>query len=207
MARVRSELDIAIDNKLKDHTKIETRIEKINRLLRHMAEISGDPSGSNPADYLSEQDAKTVAEFVEIANELGWPASDTIVLRKTRNISPANAFDRPAWVNPRNTAKSGLTKALFFPRAEDERRGYVFGELGLSPSQQVAICDDGLLRSLRGPELERSKGVGWGRLPDPGLLIDALANGSQAGIDYGINNIGIKLIARIPGDDLAQLDK
>jgi hypothetical protein len=41
----------------------------------------------------------------------------------------------------------------------------------MASTQLVALCEDGLLRSRRGPELTMgSKGIGWGRLPNPDYM-------------------------------------
>lgn len=163
--------------------------EAVDRLAAHMYKISDDPSGSNPADYLSPEDADFCARFVEVANQHGWPHAGVIEMRTPgRALAPVGWLlfrDKsvPTWTKPLRTAKAGLTKVLFFPRQE-EHKGYVFGRLGASLRQPVALCDDGLLRSLRGRELYKSKGLGWGRLPDPDLLKPALGIGKCEGVDY-----------------------
>ena len=44
-------------------------------LMTHMIEISGDPSGSDPEDYMDPDDAQVCRRVVALANQLGWPSA------------------------------------------------------------------------------------------------------------------------------------
>jgi hypothetical protein len=166
--------------------------DEATRLLRaHMGEISGNPEGSDPSVYLNESDAAVVAEFVDIASSLGWPASEPIEMLK-HNI-PGKA----AWTNPRYAAKNNVVRGIFFHRVSPQLRGYRFGKLRTPLGQPVAIAEDGNLYSLRGTELTASDGVGWGALPDRPYLDDAIERGSVITY-YGSTLLSKVLAGKIP---------
>lgn len=151
----------------------------LRNLMTHMIEISGDPSGSYPEDYLDPDDAAVCRRVVGLANHLGWPSSS--------ELGPMEVpkFDLyPARNSRLGMAKAGLTKLLFFKEAGEPHQAYVLGRLGASVDQLVALCDDGLLRSMRSHELDRSNGLGWGRLPDADLLNNALGIGRTHGVEF-----------------------
>jgi hypothetical protein len=170
-------------------------------LVKRMEEISDDPSGSDPADYLSPEDAETCEQFVALANTIGWPNSDEIGMRTSRIPGI------PVWTSSRRTAKAGLTKFLFYPKTGATHRAYKFGKLSIMPTQAVALCDDGLLRSHRVSGIDRSLGDGWGRLPEPEYLAPVLAKGQAYGVNYtnaGSETLSQLLLGRIPREDLAR---
>ena len=150
-------------------------------LLKNMYEVSGDPSGSVPELYLSPDDAEICKRITKFAKEkIVWKHANELGTM----LVPRKPDRYSAWENPLHTAKAGLTKALFFTHKGDEHRGYVFGRLGASPEQLVALCEDGKLRSLRSHELEKSKGIGWGALPNSEILRAALGIGKTYGVEY-----------------------
>lgn len=170
-------------------------------LTADMLEISGDPSGSYPEDYMTEEDAEVCERVVELANYLGWPnANDLGTMEVPR-------FDLYPTRNSRlHIAKAGLTKLFFFKDRGEAHRGYILGKLGASPDQVVALCDDGLLRSYRSHELDRSNGIGWGRLPDPDILHAALDIGREHGVEHQnvstnpkSKTLAAKLLENVPG--------
>lgn len=203
-------------------------------LTDHMIEISDDPSGSNPEEYLAPEDVETLHNFWQLAEDLGWPEASTLTMRKGRSsltlpwtaysvaygglrrglhrvtknfknysfgdYDPARRTDGkrenvPIWVKPQTTAIRGLTKAAISRRTGESHKGYIFARLGFEhPTQLVAFCDDGKLRSLRGRELSRSYALGWGRLPDAELVEPVLASGRTHGVD--IVNYGSKSLSR-----------
>lgn len=174
----------------------------LDNLARHMYEISDDPSGSDPSLYFNnEEDQKTLKQFLRMATELDWPDAEPIIdMRASRK-------GIPAWTGSLRTAKAGLTKALFFPKIKDTQRGYLFGRLNVKPTQQVAICEDGRLRSLRsGAALIESKGIGWGRLPDREYLLPAI-HPVEVLIDYApLRSLGEALLSRIEPEHLSGIE-
>lgn len=169
---------------------LEESVGRLN-LAKHMRKISGDPSGSELHRYLRKEDVETCEQFLGMATELQWPGSLAIDMRACRIPGV------PAWTSGLRTAKAGLTKVLFYPKIDETRRGYYFGRLRMIPSQHVALCSDGYLRSLRGDELPKSYGIGWGVLPDPELLLAAIKPATVP-IDYGSKSLGTRLVAQIP---------
>jgi hypothetical protein len=173
------------------------------RLKEHMYDISDDPRGSDPYAYMSFEDARTCEEFTDLANSRGWPNTSPLEMRIPR--LPGIPLIGHAWTNARNTEQSLLTKKLFFTTSASEK-GYAFGKLGIEPPQLVALCSDGLLRSLRGSnyELSRSKAYGWGRLPHPDILVGARAVGAANGVEYSnssLQNLGQILVAKMGNAD------
>lgn len=148
----------------RDHT------DHLRRLRAHMQEISDDPSGTELKDYLGEEDRDTVEQFLTMAEDLGWPDAESIALRGMRGRS----LGLYAWTSNMHVGKSGTFKNLFLPEIGDTQRGYVFARLNITPTQPVAIGEDRKLYSKRGPELIKSKGVGWGALPKPEYLRRAI---------------------------------
>jgi hypothetical protein len=189
--------------KYREHDTPE-HLAAIDELAKHMYEISDDPSGSDPIEYLSPKDMEICERFVVEAKNAHWPNASLLDFRLYRDTPAAKAIrlnGRPAWSSPARIAKGGLTQALFFPKIE-QHRGYIFGHLGIVPSQAVALCDDGKLRSLRGADLPSSKGIGWGILPKPALLMPALAPGHLQGVEYsnaGSLSLEATLKARMSG--------
>ena len=105
-----------------------------------------------------------------MADELDWPNAAPIDMRAHR------IEDVPVWTSIPNMAKTVVGKAVLYPKISDTQPGYpYFARLNTTPTQQLAICRDGI-RSLRGSggELTKSKGMGWGRLPNPRYLLDAI---------------------------------
>jgi hypothetical protein len=209
----RDELKEALSDINKKFKEGEEGREVQRELFEHMYEISDDPSGSDPAKYLSPEDAETCKEVAKLADSLDWPGASLLEMRSSRrgNID--------AWTKPRNFAKTSLTKAIVFPVIAG-RRGYVFGHTSTVPSQLVALCEgkcegedgediNGVLLSKRGPELERSKGIGWGRLPDPGKIAAARAKGEAYGISYAnVESLPLAklLLKKMPAKSLAGVD-
>lgn len=143
--------------------------EHLGKLFEHMYDISGDHSGSEPSLYLRKEDEETLEQFLELAFELNWVDSEPIDMRVSR-VPGVKAFPHGM-----HTARTGLSNALFFHQTGPQRRGYAFARLNMAQTQRVAICDDGLFRSKRGPELASgSKGKGWGVLPRPDYMLPYL---------------------------------
>lgn len=188
-----------ITDRRKSFDEQSLKREDTRKLLDHMFEISGDPSGSPLDLYLDEEEVAQCQQFLQLAEELAWPDSVNINMR-TGSKLPFSSFAFSAWRTNLNNTKADLTKGLFFPETS-QNKGYVFGKLGLASSQQVALCYDGLLRSYRGRELKKSKGIGWGRLPDPGLMTPLLSSGRSL-VDYGHAPLGKVLLGLIPADIL-----
>lgn len=138
------------------------------RLWQHMYDISGDASGSDPSLYLTDkEDQDTLEEFLELAFERNWVDSEPVIGMRRSRVPGVDGIPPGMQV-----VRAGLTKALFFPKVGPTMRGYVFAELNMKPTQQVAVCEDHMLYSERGPELANgSKGIGWGRLPDPEYML------------------------------------
>lgn len=191
----KSELDLVIASRLGSFASAENGITNRRALANHMHDISNNSSGSDPRLYLTASEADICDQFIKIARGAGWPNAQPIYMRK------AVISRIPAWKNSRHIAKAGLTKALFYPQCDIERKGYVIGKLHMVHGQPVALCDDGKLRSLRGDELTRSKGIGWGRLPDRDKLLAAL-HPTRVPINYGPRPLSEKLLDNIPGNQL-----
>ena len=151
-----------------------------NALFDHMYEISDDPSGSDPTDYLSQADVEELRSSLATAKASpDWKNASLLDMQKIW----VPGFE-DAWKGPLTTAKVGLTKFLWFRKKGEPHWGIIFGHLSIEPSQAVAVRDDGLLVSKRGTELQKSKGVGWGRLPDPEKMMPVLAPGKMHGVNY-----------------------
>ncbi len=169
-----------------------------------MEEISGDPSGTDPALYLNGEELETLDRFIGMVegnnDGPGWPDAEPIIhMRSAEGVR--------AWTSSMNIAKSGLFKALLLPKTGDTQLGYVFARLNIMPTQQVAICKDGKLRSKRGHELIRSNGVGWGALPDPVFLAEAIKP-TNALLNYDSRkHIAASLMSRIMPGSLPSVDR
>jgi len=163
----------------------EEKLRARRELSRDMYEKSGDPSGSDPSSYLAAEDVQLLSQFVELANAASWPHATTFDLKSP--WSPLGVLGVKAWRKPTDTGKSWLKRDFVMHRIGGTHQGYVFGQLSTRPSQGVAICDDGLLRSHRGPELARSNGYGWGALPKPELLLSNLDKGQIYPVNYKDN--------------------
>jgi hypothetical protein len=179
-------------------------LEEEERVQEHMAEISGDPSGSDPSLYLPQEDVRTLENFVKMADDLGWPNSTDISMKTRRYEAVPQMNKIPVWHSSKHVAKAALTKRLFLKQNETYK-GYVFGYLSLAkPPQTVAICSDGNIRSLRGAELRHSNGLGWGKLPDPELMDNMIAASRHVNpVHYGLNGsepLASVLKSRIPWD-------
>jgi len=170
--------------------------QAVDCLRDHMVEISDDPRGSDPEGYLSPEDIQVLQEFKAYADEKGWPGAVEAGML-TGKSEAIKAWSPPLEprrfikiINAQNTAKAGLTKALFFSEAGGEsrgRKGYIVGRLsfgGGSYEPLVAFTDDGKLVMQRDPRLPTSKGIGWGRLPDLDILNAALPIGKRYGVNY-----------------------
>jgi hypothetical protein len=162
----------------------------LHSLQEHMVDISGDPHGSDPADYMSPDDVKILEEFVDIASSLDWPGAEPINMLKHRT-------GRPAWSSTEYSGRSGLVKSVFYrPVRLTPLRGYRLGKLHMPLGQPVAIAEDGKLYSERGSEMTRSYGMGWGVLPDRECLDEVITHGDP--IYYGS-----KLLSKVLADRLA----
>lgn len=192
------------DEKREKYSNEADRSKKIRDLFGHMEKISGNPAGTELNEYFDEEEVKICNQFLLQAEETGWVRSDPISMQACWVRKIPSGEKVPAWTSRLRTAKSGLTKALFFPQIGKEYRGYSFAKLGISPSQRVALCSDGLLRSLRGPELNESMAIGWGKLPDKSKLTPALSPG-YTHIEYG-NNLRETLQEKIPASYLERID-
>lgn len=190
----------------KAHEGSELR-EAGRRLFQHMIDISDDPTGSDPAEYLHPQDAETCRQFVDWAKANHWPGARDLSMRSAwmkgwTDSVLGHRVALPAWRSSPHSVKAPWTKRLFFP-VVSEWQGYSFGKLRMASGQVVALCDDGLLRSERGPELTRSKGIGWGRLPDKDVLLAAVH--AYTPIGYGNEPLSEILLAQIPPELLPTL--
>lgn len=190
---------VEVTKKVNSHEKAVAKIKPVHALFEHMQEISDDPSGSDPADYLDEIDAEACKKLLEVAEQVGWAGSRELEMR----ISRGNRFGHKAWKSSLSVARTAFTKTLAFP-AIWEGRGYVIGDTGVSPSQTVFLCQDGKLRSMRGMELTSSKAFGAGRLPDPDILEAALYP-SHKKIDLPHEGLIGKVLSQIPADKIPDL--
>jgi hypothetical protein len=144
--------------------------------------ISDNPEGSDPSDYLSPEDAETVRKFHGLYDSLNWLEADQLEGMKT---GPSDRI--PGWKEAEHVAKAALTKRLFYrhPAGGEPQPGIIFAKLSTSnPRQLVALRADGKLVSKRGTELEKSYGIGWGKLPDKDIMEPALPAGCSYGVDY-----------------------
>jgi hypothetical protein len=142
---------------------------------------------------------RTLESFLELAARLNWADAEPIIDMRVRGGG------RPVWTSSMNVAKAGLTKALFIHKVGYTRRAYPSWRLNVMPTQQVAVCiEDGYLYSLRGPDdLIESKGMGWGRLPDPDYLLAAI-NPSKVLLSYApFKSLDEALMSRIHPRSLA----
>src|SRR5437868_13214862 len=69
----RHEISSVLSKRQGDATKAGARTEVVSALFKEMFRISGDPSGSDPADYFPPGDAERIKEFVLLARSKGWP--------------------------------------------------------------------------------------------------------------------------------------
>lgn len=207
-----SELEAALDKINGKFAEAEKGKDLHLDLFKQMYEISDDPSGSDPAKYLSPKDAETCRLITDLADDRGWPGASWFEMR-------ANKRGLDAWTKPRNFAKTSLTKAILFP-AINHCRGYVFAHTNTVPSQLVALCEgkcegedgediNGVLLSERGPELDHSRGIGWGRLPDSKKIAAARAKGGAYGVSYtNVESLSLVelLLAKMPKEALKDAD-
>jgi hypothetical protein len=174
-------------------------------LRAHMLEISGDPQGSNPRDYLSEKDATMLSNFVNLANHIHWAGASVLELHTSR--IPGKLVWNGKHTQP---AKNNLVRAMTMHQVGETHRGYVIGSLSIGqPSPTVAVGDDGLLYSERSIHmLQPSYGDGMGRLPDADILEPMIGVGQMHGVTTG--NYHKKLIdvlmAGIPDEALLGVD-
>jgi hypothetical protein len=190
----------------------------LDDLMDNMYEISDDPSGSKPEDYMSRDDAEVCRRVAGLADDIGWVNANEFGRMKTSREPPEilpdwlrSRLQIPAWKTRRHIARTALMTAVAFKETGEGHRGYILGVLGASPDQLVALCDDGRLRSLRADELDRSKAFGWGRLPDPDKLNAALGIGKVQGVEYmnvtsnpKSKTLAGKLLENVPGELLTE---
>lgn len=160
----------------KDFESYQEHQEHFDALAQHMYDISDDPHGSEPKDYLGGEELQELNHFIGLAEELGWPDAESIIgMRSGRGRNVRWLPQLPAWEHNRHIDHAALTKRLFYPRVGEAQPGYVFAELNIAGlEQRVAVARNKKLYSLRGHELYKSKAMGWGRLPDPEYLLPAI---------------------------------
>src|SRR5262249_23495007 len=120
-----------------------------------------------------------------LADDLEWPDTEPIGMRRSRNWMPT----KHVWTSRKSVGRSALSKTLWYPRAGEPQQGYVFAKLNIPevlPMQSVAVCRDGLLYSLRHTELDKSRGMGWGRLPEPDIMLAAVNPDPSAAHAYNL---------------------
>lgn len=133
----------------------------------YLTKISGDFSGSNLPDYLSDKDVDNCRDFLGEAEQRNFPNALAIDLQK-RKYS-----DRLVWKNPNNFTR--IHHPDLFMKSTWNGKGYFIGELPLavgschlvlSPLKDLDNQQIGELRCRRSPDVfVRSFGKGYGVLP------------------------------------------
>lgn len=195
-------------------TDQENHRRAVRALLNNMYEVSGDPSGSDPEDYFDEGDVATLKSFNAIMKHLypgGWPVKGDMT---THDLSMRVGWlgQKHIWTRRDRSAKSGTFNLTRTRKLGAGRLGIKFAQLGTSPTQQVALGEDGKLYSERDPgALNKSKGLGWGRLPDPDLTRAALSRGHGMfdlyGRGSGIGSLANSLMLTLPQEDIREARK
>lgn len=151
-----------------DQRSVE-QAQNAEALQELLTRISASPEGADFNEWLPEDMAATCEEFLEAAEEMGWPNAEEIELRQHR-------LGRPVWRTPgkyQDQAKGKLLNTAT-TRQVGSWRGYHIANLRIGDEAipaRVMLCDDGLLRCERvQPTFTKSYGEGFGEMPDGVLL-------------------------------------
>lgn len=169
--------------RITDKEKFSSGLE---RLQEHLNDIAGDPGGSDPEPYVSENDIAFFNRIREGAKRLGWKGATPITHRETT----------PRWIPGRKKIDE---KVYFYdPEAKKgeekvkEVKGYRIGYLNVAQFEApVFLCNDGRLRMLIKHNRPERRGLragrsfrGYCRLPDPELIYPVRTRGTMAGVSY-----------------------
>jgi hypothetical protein len=151
------------------HNRAVSLENRMRSLRKHMVDISDDPSGSDPAKYLKPYEVAIINNLVDLAQQPGVDLQGRQITLKKPWLPGFMAYRKPA-----NVHTQALTEMLMFKelmRCSALGIGHTIGGLN-----QPVVMDPqtGLLYSQRGEELQRSKAIGYGRLPDAEILEWAL---------------------------------
>ena len=170
----------------------KAEIEKgIHELGHHLEDISGDPSGSDPMDYLIDPSHRhSFDKFFDEWAAAGFPGAAPLPMQVRRDGKPAWGHGktlitrRPLHNHGHSYPPTQKALKFLFKTKGAPAEGFVWSILGCkSYPQLIAVCTDRTLRSMRGPELHESEGYGWGRLPDFAVLEPALNENLHDGVD------------------------
>jgi hypothetical protein len=154
----------------------------LKRLKDHMFEIAADPSGSDPAPYLSPETLDTIAEFKTKPAAERWRGGGAIPL--THDDMTFHWTKRRTINTPITDGKGGQLMG--------RRVGYLNAGQFETP---VLYCSDDKLRmlikttgSMHGRaghgKKSHSTYVGYCRLPDPEILLPVLSRGEIHPVSY-----------------------
>jgi hypothetical protein len=134
-------------------------------LQAELTKMSANPKGSELDRFMSDKIAEICTEFLEAANQMGWPNAEEIELRQHR-------LGRPLWRTPGKYQDQAMPSFVnsATTRKVGNWRGYHIANLQVGDEAiptRVMLCDDGLLRCERTqPLFTKSYGEGFGQMPD-----------------------------------------
>jgi hypothetical protein len=138
-------------------------------LQAELAKMSASLKGSELDRFMTDEITEICTEFLDAADQMGWPNAEEIQLRQHR-------LGRPIWRTPgkyQDQAMPSLVNSATTRKA-GEWKGYHIANLQVGDEAmpaRVMLCDDGLLRCERAqPLFTKSYGEGFGQMPDGTLI-------------------------------------
>lgn len=152
----------------RDHRAVE-QARTAEDLQAELTRISSNPEGAELDSFMSEEITNICAEFLEAADQMGWPNAEEIELRQHR-------LGRPIWRTPGKYQDQAMPSFIgsTITRKAGEWKGYHIANLQIGDEAipaRVMLCDDGLLRCERvQTTFTKSYGEGFGKMPEGRLI-------------------------------------